>query len=43
MVAELAKQGVIASGGTPDALRELIAQDFAKWAKIIKDAGITAE
>jgi tripartite-type tricarboxylate transporter receptor subunit TctC len=43
MVAELAKQGLIASGGTPDALRELIAHDFAKWAKIIKDAGITAE
>jgi tripartite-type tricarboxylate transporter receptor subunit TctC len=43
MVSELAKQGLIASGGTPDALRELIAHDFAKWAKIIKDAGITAE
>jgi tripartite-type tricarboxylate transporter receptor subunit TctC len=43
MVAELAKQGLIASGGTPDVLRDLIAHDFAKWAKIIKDAGITAE
>ena len=43
MVAELAKQGLIASGGTPDALRELIAHDFTKWARIIKDAGITAE
>jgi tripartite-type tricarboxylate transporter receptor subunit TctC len=43
MVAELAKQGLIASGGTPDVLRDLIAHDFAKWAKIIKNAGITAE
>jgi tripartite-type tricarboxylate transporter receptor subunit TctC len=43
MVSELAKQGLIASGGTPGTLRELIAHDFAKWAKIIKDAGITAE
>jgi tripartite-type tricarboxylate transporter receptor subunit TctC len=43
MVSELAKQGLIASGGTPDVLRELIVHDLAKWAKIIKDAGITAE
>jgi tripartite-type tricarboxylate transporter receptor subunit TctC len=43
MVAELARQGLIASGGTPEALRELIAHDFAKWARIIKAAGITAE
>jgi len=43
MVAELAKQGLNASGGTPDALGDLIAHDFAKWARIIKDAGITAE
>ena len=43
MVAELAKQGLIASGGTPEVLRDLIAHDLGKWAKIIKDAGITAE
>jgi tripartite-type tricarboxylate transporter receptor subunit TctC len=43
MVAELAKQGLIASGGTPDVLRALIAHDLAKWARIIKSAGITAE
>src|SRR5215470_1845527 len=43
MVAELAKQGLIASGGTPDAMRDLIAHDVAKWARIIKAAGITAE
>jgi tripartite-type tricarboxylate transporter receptor subunit TctC len=43
MVAELAKQGLVASGGTTEVLRELIAHDLAKWAKIIKAAGITAE
>jgi tripartite-type tricarboxylate transporter receptor subunit TctC len=43
MVTELAKQGLIASGGTPDVLRDLIAHDVAKWQKIIRDAGITAE
>jgi tripartite-type tricarboxylate transporter receptor subunit TctC len=43
MVAELGKQGLIASGGPPEVLRDLIAYDLAKWAKIIKDAGIVAE
>jgi len=43
MVAEFGKQGLIASGGTPEVLRDLIADDLAKWAKIIKEAGITAE
>jgi len=43
MVAELGRQGLIASGGTPDVLRDLIAYDLAKWATIIKEAGITAE
>ena len=43
MVDELAKQGLIASGGPPDVLRDLIAHDVLKWQKIIKDAGITAE
>ena len=43
MVAELAKQGLIASGGSPEVLRDLIAYDLEKWAKIIKAAGITAE
>jgi tripartite-type tricarboxylate transporter receptor subunit TctC len=42
-VAELAKQGLVASGGTTEVLRELIAHDLAKWAKIIKAAGITAD
>jgi tripartite-type tricarboxylate transporter receptor subunit TctC len=43
MVAELGKQGLIASGGPPDVLRDLIAHDLDKWAKIIKEAGIKAE
>jgi tripartite-type tricarboxylate transporter receptor subunit TctC len=43
MVSELAKQGLIASGGTPDVLRDLIAHDLAKWRTIIHAAGITAE
>jgi tripartite-type tricarboxylate transporter receptor subunit TctC len=43
MVSELAKQGLIASGGSPDVLRDLIAHDLDKWAKIIKHAGIKAE
>jgi len=43
MVSELGKQGLIASGGTPNVLSDLIAHDLAKWAKIVKAAGITAE
>jgi tripartite-type tricarboxylate transporter receptor subunit TctC len=43
MVKELARQGLVASGGPPEVLRDLIAKDLAKWRKIITDAGITAE
>ena len=43
MVAELGKQGLVSAGGTPEVLRDLIAHDLAKWQKIIKDAGISAE
>lgn len=43
MMTELGKQGLIAAGGPPDILRDLIAHDLAKWHQIIKDAGITAE
>jgi tripartite-type tricarboxylate transporter receptor subunit TctC len=43
MVAELGKQGLVASGGPPEVLRDLIARDLVKWRKIITDAGITAE
>ena len=43
MAEELAKQGLIASGGRPEVLSDLIAHDVVKWRKIINDGGITAE
>lgn len=43
MVASLAKQGLVVSGGAPDVLRDLIVKDRVKWAKVIADAGIKAE
>ena len=43
MTASLAKQGLVVSGGGPDLLRDLIVKDRVKWAKVIADAGITAE
>ena len=43
MVASLAKQGLVVSGGNPEVLRDLIDKDRAKWAKVISDAGIKAE
>ena len=39
----LAKQGLITAGGTPDTLAQLIAHDMAKWQRLIREAGITAE
>jgi tripartite-type tricarboxylate transporter receptor subunit TctC len=39
----LAKQGLTAVGGTPDRFSQFIAADMAKWQKVVKDAGITAE
>ena len=43
MVASLAKQGLVVSGGGPEILRDLIVKDREKWAKVIADAGIKAE
>jgi tripartite-type tricarboxylate transporter receptor subunit TctC len=43
MIASLAKQGLVVSGGDPDVLRDLIVKDGIKWAKVIADAGIRAE
>ena len=43
MIASLAKQGLVVSGGGPDVLRNLIVKDRIKWAKVIADAGIRAE
>jgi len=41
--AVLDKQGLIALGGPPERLAELIARDRLRWAKVVRDAGITAE
>ena len=39
----LDKQGLIVQGGPPERLGKLIAKDRARWAKVVKDAQITAE
>jgi tripartite-type tricarboxylate transporter receptor subunit TctC len=39
----LAAQGLTARGGPAEALAQLVATDQARWQKVIKDAGITAE
>ena len=39
----LGKQGLIAQGGPPERLAELIAKDRLRWAKVVKDAEITSE
>jgi tripartite-type tricarboxylate transporter receptor subunit TctC len=37
---KLADQGLTTVGDTPDQFRAFIASETAKWAKVIKDAGI---
>src|SRR3954464_15620926 len=39
----LDKQGLVVQGGPPERLAQLIAKDRARWAKVVKDAQITAE
>ena len=39
----LNKQGLIAQGGPPSRLADLIAKDRPRWAKVVKDAQISAE
>ena len=39
----LEKQGMTAQGGSPERLAELITRDRARWAKVIRDAGITPD
>jgi tripartite-type tricarboxylate transporter receptor subunit TctC len=39
----LDKQGLVAQGGPPERLAALIARDRARWAKVVKDAEISAE
>jgi len=40
---QFAKQGLVPVGGTPQELTELIAKDLPRWAKVVKDAGISLE
>ena len=41
--AVLDRQGLIARGGPPERLAALVARDRLRWAKVVKDAGITSE
>ena len=43
MKAKLAEQGIVAVGNTPDEYRAFVAEEIARWAKVIKDAGIKME
>jgi len=40
VVSKLSTQGAMLVGDTPDQFREYIASETAKWAKVIKDAGV---
>jgi tripartite-type tricarboxylate transporter receptor subunit TctC len=40
---KLATQGADLIGDTPEQFRTFIASETAKWAKVIKDAGIPTE
>jgi len=37
---KLADQGLTVAGDTPEQFREFIGSETAKWAKVIKDAGL---
>jgi tripartite-type tricarboxylate transporter receptor subunit TctC len=43
VVQTLAAQGLTPAGGPPERLADLIKRDLPAWARVIKDAGITAE
>jgi tripartite-type tricarboxylate transporter receptor subunit TctC len=43
LVEALAKQGLTLAGGTPEQFSQFIAADAAKWQKVVKEAGITAQ
>jgi len=43
MKAKLAEQGIVAVGNTPDEYRAFVVEEIARWAKVIKDAGIKME
>ena len=40
---QLAKQGLVPVGGTPQQLADLIAKDLPRWAMVVKSAGISLE
>ena len=40
---QFGKQGLVPVGGSPQQLAALIGQDLPRWAKVVKDAGITME
>ena len=40
MQAKLAEQGIVAVGNTPDEFRAFVAEEIARWGKVIKDANI---
>ncbi|MES2281092.1 MAG: tripartite tricarboxylate transporter substrate binding protein [Pseudomonadota bacterium] len=39
----LSEQGITTKGSTPEQMKELVASDYQRWAKIIKGAGIRAD
>ncbi len=39
----LASQGIETTGGTPERLAKVVRDDFERWSKVVKDAGITAD
>ena len=41
VIDQLAQQGAIPVGGTPQDFASHIAAETAKWTKVVKDAGIT--
>ena len=43
IVEALAKQGLTVTGSTPEQFGQFIAADAAKWRKVVKEAGITAQ
>jgi tripartite-type tricarboxylate transporter receptor subunit TctC len=42
MQKKLADQGIVAIGSTPDEFRAFVADEIARWAKVIKDANLKA-
>lgn len=43
VIAKLAEQGIEAAGGTPEALGAVMQSELARWAKVIREAGIKPE